>query len=188
MRLRSPKLLLVVCLAAAACLISLVGPATSGATSCKHGFVKNQGKCVKKPPAGVPAPGLYKFLVVYGPVNAARKQKIAMKVKYLSGKFFVSFVAKIPASAYECNTNEKPKPDVLKGASTKIDAKKFFVNKGTSTRGRFSGEFMGEFISASKLNFQFADNYLLSTGGSCSAGTPGATRTVTLTRAASSDF
>jgi hypothetical protein len=164
-------------------LASLLVPTTSGATSCHAGFVKNQGKCVKKPPAGVPAPGLYKFFDIYGP----RKQKIAMKVKYLSGKFFVSFVAKIPASAFECTSNQKPKPDVLKGASTKIVAKKFFVNKVTSTQGTKSGDFIGEFISASKLNFQFADNYPTSKGA-CAAGTPGATRTVTLTRAALSDF
>jgi hypothetical protein len=175
------------CLVVAACVALLTGPSTSGAISCHVGFVRNQGVCVKKPPAGVAAPGLYKFIDVYGPVNAPRKQKIAMKVKYLSGKFLVSFVAKIPASAFSCNSNQKPKPDVLKGASTKIVAKKFFVNRGTSARGKFSGEFGGEFLSASKLNFQFADNYATSQGG-CSAGTPGASRAVTLKRAFPSDF
>jgi hypothetical protein len=166
-------------------LASLVAASPSGAKSCHSGFVTNQGKCVKKPPAGVPAPGLYKFFV--------GKQKIAIEVKYVSRKLVVGVVAKIPASAIQCNTSVPPSPDTLKAPSIKIVAKKFSKNNVTSSPGGATqGLFSGQFASASKItNFLYIDHYTRNDangGGGCNAGNPGAAATATLKRASFNDF
>ena len=161
-------------------------PSSESASACKRGFVKNNArKCVKKPPAGVAAPGFYKF--------AGTAFKGGLEVRYTKGKFVALVRFDLPASRYRCTDNTTGQSARTVRSDPKVPmriASRRFSNPTIPSEGGGNGRLnFAQFTSAKQLSIEFSDTYSKGEGLDGPIRCAGAVRTeVTLKKGTKSNL